>query len=62
MKQNILIIFFIVFSLTSWANEKFLIDGDTLIYDTFKVSDETQAEINWEDLMFYYKFFQKTLI
>ena len=49
MKQNILIIFFIVFSLTSWANEKFLIDGDTLIYDTFKVSDETQAEINWED-------------
>ena len=49
MKQNILIIFFIVFTLPSWANEKFLIDGDTLIYDTFKVSDETQAEINWED-------------
>ena len=49
MKQNILIIFFIVFTLPSWANEKFLINGDTLIYDTFKALDETQAEINWED-------------
>ena len=49
MKQNILIIFFIIFTLPSLANEKFLINGNTLIYDTFKASDETLAEINWED-------------
>ena len=41
--------FFIIFTLPSLANEKFLINGNTLIYDTFKASDETQAEINWED-------------
>ena len=31
------------------ANEKFSINGDTIIYDTFKATDETLAEINWED-------------
>ena len=31
------------------ANEKFSINGETLIYDTFKSTDETLAEINWED-------------
>ena len=31
------------------ANEKFSINGDIIIYDTFKASDETLAEINWED-------------
>ena len=31
------------------ANEKFSINCDTIIYDTFKATDETLAEINWED-------------
>ena len=49
MKQTLLTIILILFTLPSWANEKFSINGDTLIYDTFKALDETQAEINWED-------------
>ena len=49
MKQTLLTIFLIVFALPSWANEKFSINGDTIIYDTFKATDETLAEINWED-------------
>ena len=49
MKKLFLTLFFILFVLPSWANEKFSIDGDTLIYDTFKAKDETLAEINWED-------------
>ena len=49
MKQTLLTICLILFALPSWANEKFSIDGDTIIYDTFKATDETLAEINWED-------------
>ena len=49
MKQTLLTICLIVFALPSWANEKFSINGDTIIYDTFKATDETLAEINWED-------------
>ena len=49
MKQTLLTICLIVFALPSWANEKFSINGDTIIYDTFKAADETLAEINWED-------------
>ena len=49
MKQTLLTLCLIVFALPSWANEKFSINGDILVYDTFKASDETQAEINWED-------------
>ena len=49
MKQTLLTICLILFTLPSWANEKFSIDGDTIIYDTFKATDETLAEINWED-------------
>ena len=49
MKQKLLTIFLLIFALPSWANEKFSIDGDTIIYDTFKATDETLAEINWED-------------
>ena len=49
MKQTLLTICLILYALPSWANEKFSIDGDTIIYDTFKATDETLAEINWED-------------
>ena len=49
MKQTLLTICLILFALPSWTNEKFSIDGDTIIYDTFKATDETLAEINWED-------------
>ena len=49
MKKTLLTISLILFALQSWANEKFSINGETLIYDTFKPSDETLAEINWED-------------
>ena len=49
MKQTLLTICLILFALPSWANEKFSIDGDTIIYDTFKATDETLAEINWAD-------------
>ena len=49
MKQTLLTICLIVFALPSWANEKFSIHGDIIIYDTFKATDETLAEINWED-------------
>ena len=49
MKQTLLTLCLILFTLPSWANEKFLIDGDTIIYDSFKATDETLAEINWED-------------
>ncbi len=49
MKQTLLTIYLIVFALPSWANEKFSINGNIIIYDTFKATDETLAEINWED-------------
>ena len=49
MKQTLLTICLIVFALPSWGDEKFSIDGNTLIYDTSKASDVTLAEINWED-------------
>ena len=49
MKKIHFILYIILFSLPSWASEKFSINGDTIIYDTFKASDETLAEINWED-------------
>ena len=49
MKQTLLTIILILFTLPTWANEKFSINGDTLIYDTFKALDVTQAAINWED-------------
>ena len=49
MTKIFLSICLIIFALPSWANEKFSIDGDTIIYDTFKATDETLAEINWED-------------
>ena len=62
MKNLLITILILIFSLSALANEKFLINGNTLIYDTFKASDETLAEINWEDSDVYYKFLQKTLI
>ena len=45
---NSFIFIFLLSSICS-ANEKFSIDGNTLIYDTFKAQDEVLAEINWED-------------
>ena len=30
--------------------EKFIISGDTIIYDTFKAKNELNQEINWEDV------------
>ena len=49
MKKTLFTICLILFALPSWANEKFSIDGNTLIYDTFKAKDKALAEINWED-------------
>ena len=49
MKHIILTICLTLFALTVLANEKFSIEGNTLIYDTFKAADESKAEINWED-------------
>ena len=49
MKQTILIIGLIFIAFTSWANEKFVLEDKILIYDTTKATDETLAEINWED-------------
>lgn len=43
------IIFIFLLPYVCNANEKFSIDGNTLIYDTFKAQDEALAEINWED-------------
>jgi len=30
--------------------EKFIISGDTIIYDTFKAKNEFNQEINWDDV------------
>ena len=30
--------------------EKFIISGDTIIYDTFKAKNELNQKINWEDV------------
>ena len=49
MKYILYTICFILFALPSWSGEKFSIDGDKLIYDTFKAANESKAEINWED-------------
>ena len=49
MKQTLLTICLILFALPSWGDEKFSIEGNTLIYDTFKAANESKAEINWED-------------
>jgi len=38
-----------LFALPVLANEKFSIEGHTLIYDTSKAKDNSLAEINWED-------------
>ena len=49
MKQTLFTICLIFIAFTSWADEKFVIEDKTLIYDTTKATDETLAEINWED-------------
>ena len=49
MKQTLLTLCLIIFTLPVLANEKFSIEGNTLIYDTFKAANESKAEINWED-------------
>ena len=30
--------------------EKFIISGDTIIYDTFKAKNDLNQEINWDDI------------
>ena len=49
MKPKLLTLCLIIFTLPVVANEKFSIEGNTLIYDTFKAANESKAEINWED-------------
>ena len=49
MKIFLSLVIVTCFTMPSFGNEKFSIDGDTLIYDTSKSSDEALAEINWED-------------
>ena len=49
MKHTFLTLCLILFALPSWGDEKFSIEGNTLIYDTFKAANESKAEINWED-------------
>ena len=49
MKKTLLTLCLIIFTLPVLANEKFSIEGNTLIYDTFKAANESKAEINWED-------------
>ncbi len=45
----LIILYLIIFNLTSHANEKFSIEGNTLIYDTENALDDSNMEINWED-------------
>ena len=48
MKKTLLTLCLIIFTVPVLANEKFSIEGNTLIYDTFKSADESKAEINEE--------------
>ena len=49
MKLALFSLFLIVISLPSFANEKFSIIENTLIYNTEKIEDISLKEINWDD-------------
>ena len=46
---SIIFISFIL-SMKVLSAEKFIISGDTIIYDTFKAKNELNQEINWDDV------------
>ena len=49
MRLFYLFIFTVFFSHYSLANEKLLVKGNTLYYNTDLAADEINAEINWDD-------------